>query len=111
MKRQILLISVLLALTVKMSAGWAFDDKQRGTSGKLQRTGDNISFAVEVALNRTGNAFKKAGDKTNQALAIAVGKASQTLERVEKKIQGWFDDKPNTSKQKQSMVSSMTPNR
>jgi len=113
MKKQIFLISALLALTVAVSAGWGFDDKQRGTAnkeGKLQKAGDNICFAVEVALNRTGRAFKKVGDKTTQALAIAVGKTSQTLEKTGKRIQLWFDDK-NASREKQSMTSSVAANR
>jgi hypothetical protein len=110
MKKQIFLISALLALTVTVSAGWGFDDKQGGTSGKLQKAGNNICFAVEVALNKTGGAFKKAGDKTTQALAIAAGKTSQTLEKTRKRIQLWFDDK-NASKEKQSMTSSVTANR
>lgn len=100
-KRQIILISVLLALTVTVNAGFAFQDKQGTTAkkgDKLQKSGDHICSAVEIALDKTGKAFEKAGNKTGQALGIAADKTSQALERAGKKIQGWFDDKPNASK-------------
>lgn len=101
MKRQIILISALLAVTV--SAGWSFDDQQKSISKKeseLQGAGDKICFALEIALDKTGKAFEKAGNTTGQALGIAADKTSLALERAGKKIQGWFDDKPNASKQK-----------
>ena len=101
MKRQIILISALPALTVTVNAGLAFDDKQGSTAkkgGKLQKSGDNICSAVEIALDKTGKALEKAGNKTSQALGIAADKTSQALERAGKKIQFWFDDKPNASK-------------
>ena len=101
MKKQIIMISALLALTVTASAGLAFDDKQGSTSkndGKPQKAGDNICSTVEIGLDKTGKAFEKAGNKTGQALGIAVDKTSQALERAGKKIQSWFDDNPNASK-------------
>jgi len=101
MKRQIILISALLTFIVAVSVGLAVDDKQRINSkrdGKLQKSGDNICSAVEIALDKTGRAFEKAGNKTGQALGFAADKTSQALERAGKKIQGWFDDKPNASK-------------
>ncbi len=101
MKRQIILVSTLLVLTVTASAGLAFDDKQRVSStndGKPQKVGGKICSAVEIALDRTGKAIEKAGNKTGQGLGIAFDKTSQALERMGKKVQGWFDDKPNASK-------------
>ncbi len=101
MKRQIILVSALLALTVTVSAGWAFDDKHRVASkndGKPQKVGDKVCSAVETALDKTGKAIEKAGNKTSQGLGIAVDKTSQALERAGKKVQGWFYDKPNASK-------------
>ena len=100
-KRQIILIWALLALIVTVDAGLAFDDKQGSPAkkgAKLQKSGDHICSAVKIALDKTGKAFEKAGNKTGQALGIAADKTSQGLEKAGKKIQGWFDDKPNTSK-------------
>ena len=100
-KRQIILISALLALIITVNAGLAFDDREGSTAkkgGKLHKSGDHICSAVEIALDKTGKALEKAGNKTGQALGIAADKTSQALERTEKKIQGWFDDKPNASK-------------
>jgi len=101
MKRQIILISALLALTVTVNAGLAFDDKQDSTTkkgGKLHKSGADICSAVEIALDKTGKALEKAGNKTGQALGIAADKTSQALTKAGKKIQGWFDDKRNASK-------------
>ncbi len=109
MKRQIILISILLALTVTLTvtvtvtvnAGLAFDDKQDSSNkkdGNLHKSGADICSAVEIALDKTGKAIEKAGDKTGQALEIAADKTSQALTRAGKKIQGWFDDKRGASK-------------
>ena len=101
MKRQIILVSALLALTVTVSAGLAFDDKQRVASkneGKPHKVGDKVCSAMEMALDKTGRAFEKAGNKTGQGLGIAVDKTSQALERAGRKIHGWLDNKPNASK-------------
>ncbi len=101
MKRQIILVSALLALTVTVSAGWAFDDNKRAASrngGKSQRVEHRICTAVETALDKTGKAIEKAGNKTGQGPGIAVDKTSQALERAGKKVQGWLDDKPNAPK-------------
>ena len=100
-KRQIILISVLLALTVTVNAGLAFDDKQDSTTkrdGNLHKSGADICSAVEIALDKTGKALEKAGNKTSQALEIAADKTSQALARAGKKIQGWLDNKSNASK-------------
>jgi len=105
MKRKIILILTLLTLTVTVGAGLAFDDKQRNTSrndGKLHKTGNNIRSAVEIALDKAGKAIEKAENKTAQTLGIAIDKTNQALEKAGKKIQDWFDDKPNVSKQKKS---------
>jgi len=101
MRRQNILILALLALTLTVNTGLAFDGKQGGTtkkSGTLHKSGDSIRFAVETALDKTGKAFEKAGKKTGQALGIAADRTSQALERAEKKIQGWFDDRLNLRK-------------
>ncbi len=90
MKRQIILISILLALTVTVNAGLAFDDKQDSNNkkdGNLHKSGADICSAVEIALDKTGKALEIAADKTSQALT-----------RAGKKIQGWFDDKRGASK-------------
>jgi len=100
-KRQVILISVLLALTVTVNAGFAFEDKQGTTAKKgdqLQKSVDHIYSAVEIALDKTGKALEKAGNKTSRVFGIAAGKTRQALGRAGKKIQGWFDDKPNASK-------------
>jgi len=101
MKRQIILISIFLALTVTVNAGLAFDDKQDSNArkdGNLHKSGADICSSVEIALGKTGKAIEKAGNKTGQALKIAAAKTSQALTRAGKKIQGWFDDKQGASK-------------
>ncbi len=101
MRRQIIPVLVLLALTVTVSPGFAFDDNKMvppRNAGKPQRVGNKICSAVQIALDKTGQAIEKAGKKTDQGLGIAVNKTSQALERAEKKVQGWFDYEPNTSK-------------
>lgn len=98
MKRQFILISAVLALTVTFNAGLAFDGKPESTTDNgrdLQKSGDNICSRVEIALDKTGKAFETAGNKTGQALKIAADKTSQALEKVGRRIWGWFDDKPN----------------
>ena len=100
-KRQIILISVLLALTVTVNASLAFDDKQDSTTkkdGNIHKSEADIFSEVEIALDKTGKALEKAGNKTSQALEIAADKTSQALARAGKKIQAWFDNKPNASK-------------
>jgi len=101
MRRQIILILALFALTFTVNSGLTFNGKQGGTtkkSGTLQKTGDSICSAVETALDKTGRAVEKAGKKTSQALGIAADRTSQALERAEKKIERWFDDKLNSRK-------------
>jgi hypothetical protein len=101
MKRHIILVSALLALGLTVGAGWAFDDKQRVASkndGRPQKMGGKVCSAVEIALEKTGRAIEKAKNKTDQGLGIAIDKTSQALERAGKKVQGWFDNKPNASK-------------
>ena len=101
MKRQIIPISIFLALTVTVNAGLAFDDKQDSNTKKdanLHKSGADICSAAEIALGNTGKAIEKAGNKTGQALKIAAEKTSQALTRAGKKIQGWFYDKQGASK-------------
>ena len=100
MKRKIILILALLALTLTVSGGLAFDNKQKSTSKnheKLQGSGNSIRSAIEICLDKTGKAFEKAGNKTGQALGIAADRTYQALEGTGKKIQGWFGDRRNAS--------------
>ncbi len=91
----------MLALTVTVNAGLAFDDKQDSSTkknGNLHKSGADICSAVENALDKTGKAIEKAGNKTGKALEIEADKTGQALARASKKIQGWFDDKGGASK-------------
>ncbi len=100
MKRQIILISVLLVLTVTGSAGLAFDNKQTSTSkphGRPQGAGNSICSEIEVFLDKTGRGIEKAGNKTDQALGIAADRTRQALGEAGKKIQDWFCNRPNAS--------------
>jgi hypothetical protein len=101
MKRKLILILALLALTVTVNDGLAFDDKQDTATkkvDKLHKSGGDICSAVEIALDKTGTALEKSANKTGKALGIAADKTSQALTRAGKKIQGWFDDKRGDSK-------------
>ncbi len=101
MNRKIISVLALLAWTIEVSAGLAFDDNKRVVArndGRPQKVGGKICSAVEIALDKTGKAIEKAGKKTDQGLGIAVNKTSQALEKAGKQIHGWFDGKPNASK-------------
>jgi hypothetical protein len=80
MKRKLILILALLALTVTVNDGLAFDDKQDTTTkkvDKLHKSGGDICSAVEIALDKTGTALEKSANKTGKALGIAADKTSQ----------------------------------
>jgi hypothetical protein len=101
MKQWIILILALLALTVTVDAGLAFDNRQ-GNAGKNSnnppKSGNKISCTVESSLNKAGKALEKAGKRTGQALGVAADKTTRALERAGKHIQGWFDESADSSK-------------
>jgi hypothetical protein len=101
MKKQGITLLALLAFSVTVSAGLAFDDKKMSTSKdeiRLQKTGDKICSAIKIGCEKTAKALEKAGKKTKKTLESAAAKTNQALEKAEKKIQGKFHDKSNGSK-------------
>jgi hypothetical protein len=100
MQQRNILILTLLALTITVD-GLAFENRQGHASkngGNPQKSDTKISCSMESALDKTGKALEKAGKRTGHALGVAADKTTQALERTRKHIQGWFDEKTDSSK-------------